>query len=542
VKILVLNLTRLGDQLQTSPVIAGLKEQHPGATITVCVDRNFAAVCHGIPGVDRVWEIDLDRIGHLLLGGTGEELRAAYAAVEATVGALRAERFDLALNYSSSRMSAVLMGMLGVPDTRGWMMTPDGHRLITQPWSRLFAACALVRRQAPFNLVDHYKRIAGVRGGPRRLAFTVSAEARVRATAMLRDVDPGRGPLVAMQLGASRDVRRWPVESFVALGRLLVARLGARLLLCGGNGERAIASEIAAALGPSATDVCGRTTIPELGALLERAHILVTGDTGPMHLAVAVGTPVVGLFFGPALPADTGPYAADDVCLHAEVACAPCDHNVTCLEPFCRERIVPDAVAAAVAARLAGDWEAIGAAAATWPGIGWYRTRFDDEGLFDLEPLGRAVSSARENVRRAYRALWKEFLDDGATRAAVPAQPAAAAQLRDLLRLATDGAAMARELAIRAAAPNGIADVGRLEADAKRLAAHEDAIVRFGAAHEPAALLTQTFCLEREAVAGDGVADLATGTVGLHVSLRHQVQRLIELLDTPEEESHARLA
>jgi len=83
VKILVLNLTRLGDQLQTSPVIAGLKERHPGATLTVCVDRNFAAVCHGIPGVDRVWEIDLDRVGHLLLGASGVELRAAYAAVSA---------------------------------------------------------------------------------------------------------------------------------------------------------------------------------------------------------------------------------------------------------------------------------------------------------------------------------------------------------------------------------------------------------------------------------------------------------------------------
>ena len=111
-RILVLNLTRFGDQLQTSPVIAGLKERYPDAAITVCVDRNFAAVCHCIPGIDRVWEIDLDRVGHLLLGGTGAELRAAYAAVDETVTALRAARFDMALNYSSSRMSAVLMGMI----------------------------------------------------------------------------------------------------------------------------------------------------------------------------------------------------------------------------------------------------------------------------------------------------------------------------------------------------------------------------------------------------------------------------------------------
>src|SRR6185312_7152725 len=116
-------------------------------------------VCRGLPGVDRVWELDLDRLGRHILGGTGTDLRAAYALVEDEVRRLRAERFDLALNYSSSRMSAVLMALIGVPDTRGWTMTRDGHRLIANPWSRLFSASALHRRQAPFNLVDYYKRV-----------------------------------------------------------------------------------------------------------------------------------------------------------------------------------------------------------------------------------------------------------------------------------------------------------------------------------------------------------------------------------------------
>src|SRR5437870_13182839 len=165
-KILVVNLTRFGDLLQTSPTIVGLRENHPDAELVALVERNFADVARGLPAVDRVWELDLDRLGHMLIGETGDGLRAAYRVVDETVQALRDERFDLALNYSSSKMSAVLLRLIGAPDTRGWTMSADGHRLIAHPWSRLFAASCLTRRQAPVHLVDYYQRVAGVAAGP----------------------------------------------------------------------------------------------------------------------------------------------------------------------------------------------------------------------------------------------------------------------------------------------------------------------------------------------------------------------------------------
>src|SRR5207253_7811664 len=238
-KILVVNLTRFGDLLQTSPTIVGLREQHPGAEIVVLVERNFADVARGLPGVDRVWELDLDGLGRLLLGQTGDGLREAYRLVDDTVRPLRAEPFDLPLNYSSSKMSAVLLKLIGAPDTRGWTMSADGHRLIAHPWSRLFAASCLHRRQAPFNLVDYYKRVAGVAAGPERLLFEVPADARRWAADFLAGAGaPPGAPLVAFQLGASRPVRRWPAAHFVALARALHAAIGARFLLCGGGGDR----------------------------------------------------------------------------------------------------------------------------------------------------------------------------------------------------------------------------------------------------------------------------------------------------------------
>lgn len=525
-KVLVVNLTRFGDLLQTGPTIVGLKEEYPDCHVTVVVERNFADVVRGLPGVDRIVELDLDGLGRMLLG---DDLRGAYHTVDDAVRALRDERYDIALNYSSSRMSAVLLRLIGVPDTRGWTMTTDGFRLISHPWSRLFSASCLVRRQAPFNLVDYYKKVAGVRRGPQRLQYTVAPEAHARIAERLaaQGVRPDT-PLVGLQLGASKAVRRWPATSFVAVAKGLQDRIGARVVLCGGGGDRPVAEEIGAALGPLAIDLCGRTSIDELGALLARTDVLVTGDTGPMHMAVAVGTPVVSLFFGPALPFDTGPYAADHVCLHAEVACAPCDHNVTCLQPFCRETLPPDAVVEAVVARRAGDWTAIDAAAVRWSGCAWYRTAFDAEGLFEARRLGPPAAHTGETLRQVYRALWKAELEGTPPAITWAPQPAAAAAAHAVAAVAADARAGAERIETLA---RDATDVDGLEDAARRLEALDEELMRLGAIHEPAALLTQVMRFDKENIVGDDVHGLAVATRALHETLHARAERLALLLD-----------
>ncbi len=526
-RILIVNLTRFGDLLQTSPTIVGVKEQYPDAHLTVLMERNFAAVCEGIPGIDRVYPLDLDQLGRLIIA---KNLREAYRFVEALVQDLRAQQFDLVLNYSSSRMSAVLLGLVNVPDTRGWTMTADGHRLISSQWSRLFSASCLSRRQAALNLVDFYKRIAGVTKGPQRIFYQVSEAARGRVRDKLVEAGHAGEPLIGIQLGASREARRWPVESCVALGRLLHERLGARMVLCGGGGDRPFAEEVSAQLGPIALDLCGRTSIADLGALLERCDVLVTPDTGPMHMAIAVGTPVVALFFGPALPFDTGPYLADQLCLHADVSCAPCDHNVTCLEPFCRETLAPALVADAVVARRAGDWAALRAAADRWSAVRWYRTCFDVEGLFDVEHLGTRPPKRMEQLRRVYRQFWKTVLEGAPiVLADTPLRPEA--------DLARELAALATEALVAGRAAGGLARSGlglELVEDAtRRLEEADFRLFKFGAMHEPTTLLVQTFRFEKENIQGDDIAALATTTRVLHEELEARVRLLVDMLDPP---------
>jgi hypothetical protein len=246
-----------------------------------------------------------------------------------------------------------------------------------------------------------------------------------------------------------------------------------------------------------------------------------------MHMAVAVGTPVVALFFGPALPFDTAPYAEGHLCLHAEVACAPCDHNVTCLEPFCRDVLAPPAVAEAVMARRAGDWSRLAALAAAWPQIGWYRTVFDADGFLDVERLGRPRARG-ERLRAAYRALWKQVLaGGGAGGAARPPLRAEAACVRELAALAERAAARAR--AVEALAADG--DLPALEAAARAVEELDAALFRFGAMHEPATLLVQVFRFEKENLEGDDVVALARATRAMHDELGRRARLLATLLD-----------
>ena len=514
-KILIVNLTRFGDLLQTSPAIAALKRQHPDAAITLMAEKNFADVCDGIPGIDHVYRVELDRLGNRILEG-GSQLLEAYRTVEHVIAELRAEHFDLALNFSSSRMSAVFMGLLGIDDVRGWSMTPDGLRVIRHPWARLFATMCLHRRYATFNLVDYYCAMTGGLADTRRLAYTVAPAATAKAATVLSELGIGDDQrFVALQLGASRAIRQWPEGSFAALGTTLVAA-GFRIVIIGGGSDRPLGDRVAAEIGAAAVNTCGKTGVGELGAVLMRAAALVTGDTGPMHMAVAVGTPVVGLFFGPASPFDTGPYAADHVVVQTGAPCAPCDHNVTCLDPFCRDQLAPEAIAAAVVARVGNDWNAIEALARNVAPARIYRTGFDREGRFVSTPLGSPIRRREDALRDGYRASFLHVLEG----VPLPAPMPAALDLTPfatVAQLARDGLAHAAQLAKLAQAKQPrIADLERL---GRELDGLDRALKEHGGMHPDTSPLTQMFTFGKENLEGDDVATLAVETARLYRDL-----------------------
>jgi len=190
--------------------------------------------------------------------------------------------------------------------------------------------------------------------GPDGLIYEVREEDRRRAAEVL----PAKGPMVALQLGANSHLRRWPVEYFAALAEGLIQE-GAWPVLVGSRQESPLSRRLMGLMGPLAgrvTDLMGRTDLNTLAGVLASARLLVSGDTGTLHLATAVKTPVLALFMGPAVAHETGPYGADHLVLQARDECGPCQEQTPACQgrATCRRLITPQAALQASLGLLAG--------------------------------------------------------------------------------------------------------------------------------------------------------------------------------------------
>lgn len=157
----------------------------------------------------------------------------------------------------------------------------------------------------------------------------------------------------------SLSAKRWPPQRFAALADRLIEERGARVFLVGGPNDSPIAAVIKEAMRQKPRDLTGQLTLGQLGALLERCDLFVGHDTGAMHLAVAVGTPVVAIF-GPSDSRMYGPYSENSVTLWHDVGCNPCllhgRWNAACRRFRCIEAVAVEEVWQAAATFLIADW------------------------------------------------------------------------------------------------------------------------------------------------------------------------------------------
>lgn len=214
-------------------------------------------------------------------------------------------------------------------------------------------------------------------------------------------------PLVAIQPGASKEERRWPPERFGELARTL-AGAGCRVLLLGVEGERPSAEIVKRTAGVDMIDAVGKTSIDRLGALLENVSLLVTNDTGTMHMAAAVGTGVLMLSMCHSNPFETGPYGEGHWAVSPRLACYPCEFSTECPDRVCTRMIPVEAVACAAKAMLTGA-ERVDEGP-VWASVDLWRTSFDPNGLLRFRPLFKRSLTAERMAQLVYARTWASFL------------------------------------------------------------------------------------------------------------------------------------
>jgi lipopolysaccharide heptosyltransferase I len=340
---LIIKPSSLGDVVQALPVLTALKEAHPGAHVAWLVDRRFADVLTGHPRLDEVILFDRKRFARI---GRSLAVAAEFAQFLAD---LRQRRFTTVLDLQGLARSGVLALATGAPARVGFRAARE--------LAPLFYTLAVPTPPRDMHAIDRYLLLAARVGlaAPRatdHLPVSLQAQAGVRSRLAAEGVG-AQEPLLVACADARWETKQWPPERFADVLRRVAAETGARPVLVGsGTGAEAINRAIAAALNGRALDLTNRTTLKELVAVIAEARAMVTNDSGPMHVAAAVGTPVVAVF-GPTHPGRTGPYGPGHRVLTAPAACRPCYRErcryaggVRALE--CMDRVTADEVAAAL--------------------------------------------------------------------------------------------------------------------------------------------------------------------------------------------------
>lgn len=408
-RILIVQTTRMGDVLQTSPLIRMVREKHPEAHITLMVRRMGKAIADRNRDIDGVIVYDEDELYRRLIADDSNKLLEAYQLTDERIQALSAGDFDIAYNVTHSVSSAMLLKIAGIPQVYGAHLGDDWQFILRGRWTTYFFTSVFSREYNDLNLCDITRNIVEDAPPSRSLHFDLREEDHAFAGALFAEQSIGPEDYVAcFQLGASEEGKRWAVENFAALGRLLVERHNAKIFLLGVSDEQPLGDRFETFAPGLATHLFGKTSVAQVAAVLKRATILVTNDTGTMHIAASVGCPITLVSVGNVHYRETGPYGEG----HCAIEARRTNLGRSDYVPGAREERelikAPQVLAAIDYARDHGREHPLPPIEndGALDNVDLYITRFAPDGFLEYYPVLRRPLDERDFMRIVYRAMW----------------------------------------------------------------------------------------------------------------------------------------
>lgn len=306
----------LGDAVLSLPAVRDVRRNFPAARIEVLARPRVAPLYGAVAEVDAV-----------------RESRGVAADAEALRGG-----FDAAVLLPNSFASALAVWRAAIPERWGYATDLRGALLTRRP-----RVSDEVRGRSQ---VYYYRAMLAAVG----LDVSAAPDAALRCPDEWARAGEerlgGDGPWIGLNPGAFfGSAKRWPAERYAAAGDVLARHTGARVAILGGATERALGQSIAAGMRAPVRMLCGETTLPELVGVLSRLRLLVTNDSGPMHVAAALGVPLVAVF-GPTDWRETAPVGDRHRLVREPVHCSPCLLRECPIDHRCMKRIGVDRVVA----------------------------------------------------------------------------------------------------------------------------------------------------------------------------------------------------
>ncbi len=553
-----MNLTRMGDLIQSTPLISSLRKRYPDANLTLLVSSDFAEFAKRAKHIDEIMVFNLRQFNQKNQKGELKSWVQVYQYLEEFLETLADQSFDKVYNLSHSKLSALMIHYLNIPEVVGFHCNRTGDRKTDHPWLQYFGIEPFNRLYNPFNLADIYLLSGDGDPGSEELSILHDSKDALAAVEVLSDLPNNNEELViGIQAGSSLEGRRWPVDAFSKLADLLCSHLNARIVLLGVGSESEIAAKIVEGMQHKdrVLDLTGKTNISQLIGVLKRCSYLVTNDTGTMHIAAALKVPIVGLFFAHAHPHETGPFGKGHIVFQARIHCAPCSYGVSCNDIVCVQKVPPQDVFAYIENHLQTQNWKLDTAQVQSKEMNVFESNFDYNGLINFKPLLKNVPAEMEIYSRFYRQLWVDALikkprNDTANKESLKKLGASMREdfeedgLREVILGIGEDFNLFRQL--RSIARDGIKYCARLNesvsknmvtADKLKLFSisieeTDEKIDRLGMTHPQIKPISDIFDKRKENLDGDDIQYLAKETQICYEKLEYECKRMVEIMES----------
>ena len=330
------------------PMLARLEEEWPGVGIDLIVDKEFAHVVPLIPGIRQVFVFDFQE----LMDESrvcARDVVSLYTKLSNWATPLLQVGYDRVINLTFNKRSAFLAKFFQCTDERGMTTANDGSFLVKNSWMKYFLDFQAYRHVNRFNLVDLFALGGSGPGRFHPIDLSVSIELQDWAKTFLHRCGT---PLywVAVQVGASDPMKAWRSEYYGKMMAHMSSDPDIGFVLIGAKKEERAVNEAVHVYRQTGgkgilCQAVGKTTVPEVVAILQQCQLMVTNDTGPMHMAVGAKTPVVNLSVGHVDFRETGPFGPGHWVIQPDIVCGPCGFDKVCPHHACKDQIVSQEVA-----------------------------------------------------------------------------------------------------------------------------------------------------------------------------------------------------
>jgi len=328
-KVLIVNVNWLGDTLFATPFIRAVRERYPDAYIAVLTHPRCYEILEGNPHINEIIMYDEKKEHRSLLRRFS------------IISYLRSKNFDTAFILRKSLSRTLLLLFSKIPNRIGYRSKRAGFLLTKR----------VEPSREKMHKVEYFLRLlkaCGIEAENKNYEIVISAKDMEKAEGILKDVGIGDKRFIALNAGGNWGPKRWPPENFAKLGDEISERLGLAIVLTGAEKDIELAERISGLMKRRPFILCGKTGLKSLGAVFKKAACVISNDSGPMHLAAAVKSPVVAIF-GPTSPELTGPSGEGRYkILHKDIGCKiPC-YDAECEDNRCIRAVTVEEVLGAI--------------------------------------------------------------------------------------------------------------------------------------------------------------------------------------------------